>query len=261
MKLYLISFLLIVSAICSVGQSNDKWRAGSAYSLNGKIYVLTVFISETEWCYSEKLKLYDQINEAENWLVSQAKTYAKTIEFSGGNYGLNKTVIVDNIVSGTGSGSEPVNIVTTILRKVGYTSNLQLDNWVKQNTDCTNSLVLIIANKPGTSYSMAYSNEMNKEKYFVEGCILYTKYNNGYDLASSSIAHEFLHLFGAWDLYQTFQQTKEREDKARKIYPNDIMLRTSYNINELKIDKLTAWLVGLNSIKEKGFGWFRPTGL
>ena len=131
-------------------------------------------------------------------------------------------------------------------------------NWVKQNTDCTNSLVLIIANKKGRGYAMQYSKEMNKEKYFLEGCILYKQYDEKNALASSSIAHEILHLFGAWDLYETFQQSKDREVKAKQLFPNDIMLRTSNNINELKIDKLTAWLVGLSSTEEKWYNWFRP---
>jgi len=258
MKVQIIVILFLVVSLNCFCQSNDKWRAGSAYSLNGKTYVLTIFISETDWDYKEKLKLYDKVKEAQNWLISQAKTYKKTIEFSGGNFGLNKTIIVDNIVSGTGSGKEPVDLVSKILKKVGYSSNLQFVDWVKKNTDCTNSLVLLIANKAGRGYSMEYSNGMEKEKYFLEGCLLYKKYDENSSLASSSIAHEFLHLFGAWDLYQTFEQSKEKEDKARKIYPDDIMLRTSYNINELKIDKLTAWLVGLNSVQESTFEWFRP---
>jgi hypothetical protein len=115
-----------------------------------------------------------------------------------------------------------------------------------------------MANKAGRGYAMQYSNEMDKEKYFLEGCLLYKKYDETSGLASASIAHEFLHLFGAWDLYTTFQQAQEKEDKAKKMFPDDIMLRVSYDINELKIDKLTAWRVGLSTFQGKDYEWFRP---
>jgi hypothetical protein len=236
----------------------EKWRAGSAYSLSDKIYVLTIFISETDWIYDEKIKLYNKLFEAQNWLIKEAKKYSQNIKFEGGHFGLDKTVIVDNIQEGTGSGNEPVDIVSSILNKVGYQRNLDFVNWVHQNTDCKNSLVLIFANKKGIGYAMQYNNEMDKEKYFLEGCILFKQYFDGRELASASIAHEFLHLFGAWDLYKTFQQTKDKEKKARKYFQNDIMLRTSYNINELEIGKLTAWLVGLSSYKEEWYEWFCP---
>ena len=111
-------------------------------------------------------------------------------------------------------------------------------------------MVLILANKAGNGYAIQYSYEMDKNLYFLERTILYQKYLNDSELASSSIAHEILHLFGAWDLYETFEQTKDREVKARELFPDDIMLQTSYNINELNIDKLTAWLTGLSSFHE-----------
>jgi hypothetical protein len=116
---YLVLILMYICAFDCSSQSNDKWRAGSAYSLNGKVYILTVFISESEWIYDEKLELYNKIYEAENWLVKQAQNYSKTLQFEGGNFGLNKTVIIDNIQAGTGSGNESVDLTTKVLRKVG----------------------------------------------------------------------------------------------------------------------------------------------
>lgn len=252
----ILMFLLLTGV--PYGQCSDKWRAGSALTLNGKIYVLTVFISETEWDYNEKKALYDRLYEAEEWLVEQAGHYGKTLVFEGGEYGLNSTVIMDHIAEGRASGNEPVDLVSNVLRKVGYPGNTRFVEWVRENTGCDNFLVLIFADKAGTGYSMACSSEMDMEKYFLEGCILYKNYSNNRPLASASIAHEILHLFGAWDLYATFSQTKDREEKARQLFPNDVMLRVSYNIRELNIGPLTAWLTGLSDRKEDWFEWFRP---
>ena len=257
-NLFLLIILFFLNCLSAHGQANDKWRAGSAYSLSGKIYVLTVFISETEWKYEEKVKLYDDIFEAQDWLVKQAKKYGKSINFSGGNYGMDKTIRIDNIPVGTGSGTEPTDLITRVLKKIGYSSPIQFSDWLKKNTDCTNSLVFVIANKQGRGYAMPYSKGMSYDKYFLEGCILYKEFSTDFPLNSASIAHEFLHLFGAWDLYETFSQTKEHEEKAREIFPDDIMLRNVYDINELKIDKLTAWLIGLSAFSEKWYEWFRP---
>jgi hypothetical protein len=131
---------------------------------------------------------------------------------------------------------------------------------VTGNTECKNALVLIFVKGKGTGYAMAYETaDMDKALYFAEGVVLYERYLNDAVLAASSIAHEILHLFGAWDLYKTFQQTQDREDKARKQFPDSIMLRTSYNINELDIDEVTAWRIGWNPNPQPWYDGFDPT--
>jgi hypothetical protein len=137
MKARIIFIFLIFLSIHGFGQVQDKWRAGSAYSLSGKTYVLTVFISETEWAYQEKKEIYDKIYEAEKWLTNQALVYNKKISFSGGNFGLNKTIKVDQIVVGTGSGNEPTDLVSKVLKKIGYKSNMEFVDWVKKTRTAT----------------------------------------------------------------------------------------------------------------------------
>lgn len=62
------------------------------------------------------------------------------------------------------------------------------------------------------------------------------------------IAHEFLHLFGAWDLYiSPFDRklfTKMRKRKAMKTYPNEIMAFTHRDIDSLSLSPLTKYLIG-----------------
>jgi len=75
---------------------------------------------------------------------------------------------------------------------------------------------------------------------------------------TSIIAHEILHIYGAWDLYTTYAQTREKQTKATELYPDDIMLRVGYDMEILKVDRLTAWLLGWNTQEEEIFEWFRP---
>jgi len=242
------------------GQDVGKWRAGSASQLTGKVYNLACFVSgpNDEWTYDEKLNIYKLLKESQSWIQKQAQKYNCAVAFEGGNYGLKEDIKLPYIERGTASGKESTDWVSKVLYKVGYKSTLDLYKWVKAYTSCENLQVIIFVKGEGNGYAMACSTEMDKEKYFVEGAVLYEKYNGGGKLAASSIAHEVMHLYGAWDLYKTFSQTQDREDKARQLFPNSIMLRTSYDADELEVDALTAWLIGWNKEPKDWYEWFRP---
>jgi hypothetical protein len=64
----------------------------------------------------------------------------------------------------------------------------------------------------------------------------------------SVIAHEFLHLFGAWDLYITpFEHNKEevkRKKFAMKEFPDDIMAFAYRELDSLKISPFTKYCIG-----------------
>ena len=64
----------------------------------------------------------------------------------------------------------------------------------------------------------------------------------------SVIAHEFLHLFGAWDLYITpFEKdkaAKSRKEFAMKEFPNEIMAFAYRGIDSLDISPFTRYCIG-----------------
>lgn len=64
----------------------------------------------------------------------------------------------------------------------------------------------------------------------------------------SVIAHEFLHLFGAWDLYITpFDNNKEamkRKKQAMELFPNEIMAFDYRDIDSLNISQFTRYTIG-----------------
>lgn len=75
------------------------------------------------------------------------------------------------------------------------------------------------------------------------------------------IAHEFLHLFGALDLYITpFDKhvwTNHRKRKAMKKYPNEIMAFAYRDIDSLTISPLTKYLIGWdNKIDQNAKNYF-----
>ncbi|CAH0994929.1 hypothetical protein EMA8858_01044 [Emticicia aquatica] len=255
---FTISFF--ISSI-SLAQNVGRWRAGSGNKLEGKVYTLSCFISgpDDEWSYDEKTEVLKKLDEAHQWLVSQAAKSGVALAFEGGNFGLKKDIKLEQIERGTASGNEKTDLVSVVLKQIGYKNPLSYYEWVKTNTKCRNTQVIIFTKGKGNGYAMPSSTEMNKELYFVEGAILYEKYLDGQELVPSSIAHEILHIYGAWDLYKTFAQTQERENRARKLFPNSVMLRTSYDSNELEVDEVTAWLIGWNDTPKDWYEWFRPS--
>ena len=257
----LILLILIFTSLTVYSQNNSKYHLGSAKNLLGNIYVLSCFISDNnnQWTPQEKQQMINKLHNTQNWLKKQAANYGVTINFEGGNFGLSNDIKIGNINYGTGSGAEDINILTTVFRKIGYSSNLGFYNWVLDNTNCKNTFVVIFVKGQGRSYSIAYESElMDKERFFVESCVIYNQFWGGLALYEATFAHEILHLFGAWDLYETFQQTKEKEERAKNLFPNSIMIQVRENIDTLYVDELTAWLIGWHNTPKNYYEWFNP---
>lgn len=265
MKPVFFKLSLLLLAMMMGGQWIDAKEIGdrnqgSAPALDGKIYVLTCYVSQTGWTPEEVEQYSSLVIEAEDWLVAQAESYGKEVFFENAECGLEPPLLLESIVSGSGSGYEPVDMVSKVMKKLGYKDGRKFVKWVKKHTDCTGCLVLIVANQPGRGYSMAYNNAYDKKMYFLEGSMLYNSYESGEPACALSIAHEMCHLFGAEDLYATFIQTEENEARARELFPDDVMLSVSYDTYSKKIDRLTAWLVGLTDEMEDWYMSFLCKG-
>ena len=85
----LLVALMLGVATLSARQIGDRYQ-GSAPALEGKIYVLICFVSETEWDENEMADYCGLIFEAEDWLVSQAKNYGKEVSFKNAYRGFSK---------------------------------------------------------------------------------------------------------------------------------------------------------------------------
>ncbi len=252
--------ILIFSTTLTFAQNKDRWTAGSASQLKGNVVNLICFINTpaNPWKNFEKEEVLYKIQESNNWIENQGKNYGINLNIQNHELG---NVVFDEIETGTGSGKERVDWIYRTMHKLGYKNSKQALRKLKKKYKADNIQVILIANEDGRSYSMNYGKGMNKKKYIMEGLLLYKNYENGAPLPITSVtAHEILHLYGAWDLYSTFNQTKDREKLARELYPNDIMLRVDHNMTSLNIDKLTAWLIGWNTTDPENFNWFRPKG-
>jgi hypothetical protein len=108
------------------------------------------------------------------------------------------------------------------------------------------ALVYFINNYYKEEISVAIHSSSNKE---IEYAIVSFK-------SPAVIAHEFLHLFGAWDLYTSpflkKRKTYIKKEQAEKLFPDEIMAFSYRNIDSLIISPLTKYLIGWdNELDEK----------
>ena len=225
-------------------------NAGSARVLEGKIYVITFFVSETDWPIDKKMDLFKQMRDAESWLEWRASEYGKTVRFVNGVHGLFEPFVTD-ILPDYESGKPSTEIAETYLRQAGCPVD-GYKEWVKKNSGCDQSLVFVVANKEGRGYASPIASGGSDRH--PEGAILYHSAN--YPLYAGSIIHEILHLFGAVDLYHTCDQSAENDELMETMYPKEVMHYSHYPLKELMISPLTAWLVGLTDKQEDWFKTF-----
>ena len=98
------------------------------------------------------------------------------------------------------------------------------------------ALVLMLNNYYRDDISLAVNTFHDDDTEF---CIVSYKY-------PSEIAHTFLNLYGAVDLYESpFRRSKRKIKLAQKFYPSDIMQDPyAMNINDLEIGGFTKYMIG-----------------
>ena len=239
----------------------EEANTGMAKRLVGKTHVLTVFVAEDKWDSEDKKKYIPNLDLAEEWLMKQAKRYKmEGVGFKNSFAGLEEDIIIDEIHNGTGSSKEHFQAGVKVFNALGYKNLHEYEEKAKlENPDCQNFLVIILANKNGSGYSQPCYYGADKGK-FLDWAILYTKYIDGKydDFTPQNIAHEILHIFGAWDLYLSSDHDKEQAVFAKIKFPNDIMRETYRDFEQLEIGPLTAWRVGFSDVKEDWYDYFEP---
>lgn len=234
---------------------------GSARTLTGVIYPLTIFISDKDntWPSDAKNMILQKRTLANDWLTRQATFYGVDLRFlPGGSYGYIEDVVVDYIPISHGTGEEYSLWVEFLLRKIGWNEPQKLYDYILSVTFFTNLHVEIYANSVGRGYAMAYRSTGINASNNLEGIFCYRFDSNKDELSSYEIAHEVLHLYGAWDLYQTFEVSKQQEQQAERFFSYDIMHRYSRDIEELIVGPLTAWRIGWTNSYEPWYEFFRP---
>lgn len=235
---------------------------GSAKSMHGKTKVINCFISvgKHDWKKEDKQGILAVQDHGYQWIIRQGSKYwgVNDVSFTTSTIGLDNDIKVAKIERAEEPSKLNVLWVQLVLNAIGYSRPMDFYDSVKKAEAVDNVVVLVFAKRGGRSYAQpAYSDDTNNAR-FVEGAVLYSETTAGSTLNEATIVHEMLHLFGAWDLYNSSAQRQEVEDKARRVFPNSIMLDTHRDINPLFIDQINGWCIGWTKSYNSTYEFFRP---
>lgn len=235
---------------------HNTWNIGSAKKLEGKIYVLEVWMTSpgTSWSKNNIADMQGKIYSALDWLKKIAAKYGKNVEFEIGSYGVGAEgnepgVIVENLPQSYEDVAYNAPVLPEALKTIGYPDVLSCYNYLKEDFGTDNIVLLQLINNDGwpcaCNFSKGYS-EYNGEydDFYLESVNIF-RTMKGEQCKDETIAHELLHCFGAWDMYGG-QVTKEAAQWAQTYYPNEIMLG-AYDLKSAVVSPLTAYLTGLST--------------
>ena len=101
----------------------------------------------------------------------------------------------------------------------------------------------------GTLFQQLY-NAVDADKYVLEFCVI-VPYGRGRENNPATFAHEMLHCFGAYDLYETNQYSpipQKYVDYLMSHKPNDLMNHCYYSASDIvtvEFSEVDAYYVGL----------------
>ena len=244
--------------------SENTKNTGTAKVLAGKIYVLSVFVAPhlLPWLPSDIERHKQKVFESERWLTAQALRYGVHVEFVNSAFGSDGSFVDDEFMRFFNM-QHAFEYPTKVLLKMGFQSKDAFVDWVRTHTNCDQFLVIVFANYWGRSFSSPInklSHAYNPHENNVESCLIYRYHMNpnNFETPTAVIAHEILHLFGAWDLYELDYSDHNRACKTSELFPNSIMFDSIRDIWVTEIDELTAWLVGLKKEGKDWYRWFEP---
>ena len=235
---------------------------GSATTLKGVAYTLSIFVEQGEasWTKDDKLAQMEEGRVAERWLVEEAKRHGVALSFHEGScFGLDASLRVTEVPVDEEGRVEVFDVLRQTLRSVGREGPAELSRSIVRKAGVNTLHVVTYLNTDGVSCAAPFR-DGNAEERLLEGCVVHrADSRSGADTGPRTIAHEILHLYGAWDFYERPGYKPEQVVLATREFPRDVMLCASPNLEESEVGPVTAWRIGWRP-KEAWFEELRPEG-
>jgi len=232
-------------------QINKPVGAKQYQSLNGKVYIFTLFVDTNEgvWEDEERDYYFEELLKSQDWLQDQAGLYGQDLEFDNDYFFRNKDQVYSKYVDFRNSRI----LLNDALTQLNYKD---FEDFLTQTRfDFKQNKLKILFFVKSKNRSHAYNYFSNSE---VDIAIVYSNNNYGMVTDHYVVSHEMLHQFGAWDLYFGESQSREKAIKLKELYPNSIMISTYSNKAHLEVDELTAWRVGWHNDFKQAYMEFTP---
>lgn len=233
-----------------LGDPRSSFGLGSAPFLKGKNILVSLFVTtpESGWTEEEKAKMLEKMKVAADYIESQALVYdidAELIYDWTNESSLLVEAETDFLINEDTDFMDRLDeeIVRWFDEKISYESLLK-------QYEALGIATCIFVNNPGISYAIVYDGTDNEQ----ETIILFSGdyYRKGKEETPAVYAHEILHVFGAHDLYEDAEFTKDATDYIADIYPNELMYTVSGS-GQKNIDKI------LSPVTAYHLGWIDYT--
>ncbi len=223
---------------------------GNCRKLNGDVYTLVIFLDDdvSSWDDEARNTFYNKrFFPSVEYLKKEADRRNVDLNLKSGQYTTKQDLIkplrYDGIVQPTAEKIiENLDIFNQTAQTLGFPNKEVMHAFLQHNTGVEQIAYILALNKSGRAY--AVSDNLYNDIDAIEFVVAFSSNENGKDDVGSSILHEMLHLFGAADLYDPTGEYPERKKLCKKLYPNDIMMKSATNPDMLEIGRLTECLIG-----------------
>lgn len=235
-----------------LGNPRSSYGLGSAAFLKGRNILVSLFVTtpESGWTDREQEAVLQKIGVAVDYIEGQAKQYDVSTELIydwSSQHDLKVEAKTDFPIN------EDVDFVDRLDEEIAYWFEQKISyEKLLEAYDAEGIATCVFVNNAGISYAIVYDGTDNVK----ESLILFTGdyYNHGKEETAAAYAHEILHVFGAHDLYEDAEFTREVTDYVADTYPNEIMLTVSGSgtgkITQI-ISPVTAYHLGWVSYTEE----------
>ena len=235
---------------------------GTAKHIEGRTVVVSIFANDatTSWNFNEnadmKLRLRTRFNlsVAVTWLTEQTRRYRSNpggFVWDWREHGdlYYETSFAEDVVHGVGdSGTVQAAINSYIHENIPTKQLLE-----KYRAD--NIIYNVYLNAPNSTDYRSWStgvlySEVDAARYAPEICV-FVPYGHGRENTPAVFAHEMLHCFGAYDLYETWSGspiTQAYVDHLNSHNPNDLMNHCYFSAGDIittEFSEVDAYYVGL----------------
>lgn len=239
--------------------------------LSGKVVIYAVFVDTKytkPWTSFDILSTLDSIKIAAKWIEKKASEYSNSTTIEVVYHQSKKTIPISKNLP-------QKSLYKTLITTSPLFGIKRTDNWANSiaveagksfspDTSSITKTKIVIKDRERLIARLRdiYKTENVALMFFINNyfmedisAVLHSASNDDnaeYGIVSyktpAVIAHEFLHLFGAMDLYTTpwdkKRQAKKKKEWAMKEFPNEIMAFTHRHIDSLEIGQFTRYLVG-----------------
>ena len=243
-----------------------KYNAGSCRRLEGRPYVLVVYLDDNESNWTEEeVKSYQAnlIEPALTYIEENAKKWGVFLDIGMGYYATyghpDRPVKHSSAVEDYNENGSNRDLMEQVARTLGYESVTAMHDAITKHAGTEQVAYVVMVDKGGRSYSVAHykPEEVVDQHYWIEYSLIFSGFTDtSRDSASDTIVHELLHIFGAEDYYYP----EGRNALARQYYLTDIMLCNEPDLQYFTIEDFTAYTLGwTDEIPEVCYmeGWWK----